>query len=280
MKNEKVSIGIVSDGTFLLDGGAVFGLVPKTLWERNMKPDRRNRVRLGLNCMLIRTLNANILVDTGIGSKEPEITKEFYGHSSSKLLTNLRKEDISAKDIDYVVLTHLHFEKCGGATKMDREGNVIPTFPKAKYVIQKDAWEEAFNPNEWAVPKYSNAVNHLKVLEERDQLNIIDGDTEIVPGVNAVVLDGPSIGHMIVTVKAGGERVVFLGDVIPTPNHLPLPFITAFDRSPEQTLYQKKELLEKCEKEGSLMVFSKGHDISAAYLERHKGKIDLKPVVV
>ena len=120
----------------------------------------------------------------------------------------------------------------------------------------------------------------MKVLEERDQLNIIDGDTEIVPGVNAVVLDGPSIGHMIVTVKAGGERVVFLGDVIPTPNHLPLPFITAFDRSPEQTFYQKKELLEKCEKEGSLMVFSKGHDISAAYLERHKGKIDLKPVVV
>ena len=113
MKNDKVSVGIVSDGTFLLDGGAVFGLVPKTLWERNMKPDRRNRVRLGLNCMLIRTLNANILVDTGIGSKEPEITKEFYGHSSSKLATNLRKEGISAKDIDYVVLTHLHFEKCG-----------------------------------------------------------------------------------------------------------------------------------------------------------------------
>ena len=98
MKNKKVSVGIVSDGTFLLDGGAVFGLVPKTLWERNMKPDRRNRVRLGLNCMLIRTLNANILVDTGIGSKEPEITKEFYGHSSSKLLTNLfQKQNMLSK---------------------------------------------------------------------------------------------------------------------------------------------------------------------------------------
>tara|TARA_B100001105_G_C22398858_1_gene448182 strand:+ start:1613 stop:2455 length:843 start_codon:yes stop_codon:yes gene_type:complete len=280
MKNEKVSIGIVSDGTFLLDGGAVFGLVPKTLWERNMKPDRRNRVRLGLNCMLIRTLNANILVDTGIGSKEPEITKEFYGHSSSKLLTNLRKESVSAKDIDYVILTHLHFEKCGGATKMDREGNVIPTFPRAKYLIQRDAWNEAFNPNEWAVPKYSNAVKHLEVVKERGQLELIDGDVEVVPGVNTVVLDGPSIGHMIVTVKAGGERVIFLGDIIPTPSHLPLPFITAFDRAPELTLHQKKELIEKCEKEGSLMIFSRGYGVNAAYLERRKGKIDLKPVEV
>ena len=163
---------------------------------------------------------------------------------------------------------------------MDREGNIIPSFPKAKYVIQRDAWNEAFNPNEWAVPKYSNAVKHLKVIEERDQLQLIDGNTEIVPGVEAVVLDGPSIGHMIVTVKAGGERVVFLGDIIPTPNHLPLAFITAFDRSPEKTLFQKKRLLENCEKEGSLMVFSRGYEVNAAYLERKKGKVDIKPVEV
>ena len=128
--------------------------------------------------------------------------------------------------------------------------------------------------------RYSNAVKHLKVLEERDQLQLIDGDTEIVPGVESVVLDGPSVGHMIVTVKAGGERVVFLGDIIPTPNHLPLAFITAFDRSPEKTLFQKKKLLENCEKEGSLMVFSRGYEVNAAYLERKKGKVDIKPVEV
>ncbi len=281
MKNNKVGIGVISDGSFLLDGGAVFGLVPKMLWERNAKPDRKNRVRLGLNCMLIKTLHANILVDTGIGTKEPEISREFYGYTTSRLQRNLRKNNLSPKDIDFVVLTHLHFEKCGGATKLDREGNIIPTFPKAKYLVQRRAWDEAFSPNERVRPSFGNGgVKHLEVLREREQLTLLDGDVEIAPGVNGFVLDGPSIGHMIVTVKAGGERVVFLGDIVPTHNHLPLPFITAMDRSPEETLTQKKELLKQCEEEGSLIVFSRGYEHTAGYLERRKGSVELKPILV
>ena len=144
--SSSVAVRLVSDGTFLLDGGPMFGSVPKILWEKNVKPDRKNRVRLGLNSLLIKTPHANILVDAGIGNKEPEITREVYGHSSSKLLRNLRHQGVSAREIDFVILTHLAFSHSGGATRLDREGTIIPTFPKAKYLVQRSAWQEAFSP--------------------------------------------------------------------------------------------------------------------------------------
>ena len=128
MTTDSVAVRLVSDGTFLLDGGPMFGPVPKILWEQNAKPDRKNRVRLGLNSLLIKTPHANILVDAGIGNKEPEITREIYGHSSSKLLRNLRHNSVSAREIDFVILTHLAFSHSGGATRLDQEGTIIPTF--------------------------------------------------------------------------------------------------------------------------------------------------------
>ncbi|MEX0761645.1 MAG: MBL fold metallo-hydrolase [Dehalococcoidia bacterium] len=278
MKQNNVSVRVVSDGSFLLDGGPVFGPVPKILWEREAKPDRKNRVRLGLNSLLIRTPEANILVDAGIGSKEPEVSREIYGHSSSKLLRNLRAQGVTARDIDYVVLTHLHFDHCGGSTRLDREGNIVPSFPKARYLVQRSAWQEAFNPNERSVPSYGHGCDHLRVLEERGMIDMMDGDTEIAPGVKATVTDGPSSGHQVVTVNTGSERVVYLADLIPTPNHLPLPYITAFDRFPDRTLEMKKEMLERVEREGWLMVFSHGYAERAGYLERRRNGIALRPV--
>ena len=278
MQNNKVAVRVISDGSFLLDGGPMFGPVPKVLWERTAKPDRKNRVRLGLNSLLILAPEANVLVDVGIGSKEPEINREIYGHSSSKLQRNLREHGVSIRDIDFVILTHLHFDHCGGSTRLDRDGNIIPTFPNAKYLVQRTAWEEAFNPNERAIPVYGHGIEHLKVLEERGMIDFLDGDTEVTPGVHAIVTDGYSSGHMIVTVNAGSERVMYLSDLIPTPNHLPLPYITAFDRFPEQTLKVKKEMLEKAEREGWLMVFSHGYTERAGYLKRDKNGLSLNPV--
>ena len=155
MTNGGTSVRIVSDGTFLLDGGAVFGQVPKTHWEANMKPDRRNRIRLGLNCLLVETPTMNILVDVGAGSKRPEKLKDGYGLNGNKLLKGLKKVGLTARDIHAVVLTHLHFDHGGGSTKLDRSGNAVPTFPKAKYFVQKASWEEAINPNERSKRSYN-----------------------------------------------------------------------------------------------------------------------------
>ncbi len=280
MTTGNINVSVISDGSFLLDGGPVFGQVPKVLWENHAKPDRKNRVRLGLNCLLIRTPTANILVDAGIGNKSPEITKDIYGHTTSKLIRNLRAVGVSARDINFVVLTHLHFDHCGGATRLDREGNIVPTFPKAKYLVQKSAWEEACSPNERSLPVYSHGCAELGAIKARGQLELIEGDTEIAPGVKALVTNGHASGHQLVTVNSGSERLIFLADLVPTPHHLPLPYITAFDRHPDQTLAAKKETLARVEKEGWLAVFAHGLVERAGYLERRAGGLTLKPVAI
>ena len=254
------SVKVVSDGSYLLDGGPFFGPVPKVLWEKQAKPDRKNRVRLGLNSILIRNGDSNILVNTGIGSKEPEINRDIYGHASSRLIRNLKLSGVSAKEIDTVILTQLHFDHSGGSTSFDREGKLIPTFPKAKYLIQQSAWDEAFNQDERLLPAYGHPVEHLNVLKDREMIEFIDGNTEIQPGIHCEVIDGYSKGHQIVKVNAGSERIVYLSELIPAPSHLPLAYITAYDRYPDQTLENKRRMIAQCEKEGWLMVFAHGYN--------------------
>ena len=177
MRSANLSISVISDGSFLLDGGSLFGQVPKVLWERGVKADRRNRVRLGLNCLLIQSPTKNILVDTGIGSKEPENVKDLYGLSCNKLLRGLKNVGLNARQIDMVILTHLHFDHAGGSTKIDRTGNAMPTFPKATYIVQRACWEEAINPSERG--RASFHPNDFLPLEEKGQLTLIDGDCDV-----------------------------------------------------------------------------------------------------
>jgi glyoxylase-like metal-dependent hydrolase (beta-lactamase superfamily II) len=264
------SVSIVSDGTLLLDGGSVFGQVPKSLWELHMKPDRKNRVRLGLNCLLIQTPSTNILVDTGVGSKRTERLKDAYGLNGNKLLKGLKKEGLSARDIDVVVLTHLHFDHSGGCTKLDRSGNAVPTFPKAKYLVQRACWEEANNPNERS--QYAYQEEDFLPLEESGVLTLLDGDTEIIPGVTAKVTHGHSDGHQIVLVEAGSERIAYLGDLIPTSYHLPPPNIAAFDQYPNDTLAEKRQILSTAIDRGWLLIFGHAFEQRAGYVEQRNGR--------
>ena len=270
MTNGGTSVSIVSDGTFLLDGGAVFGQVPKTYWEANMKPDRRNRIRLGLNCLLVETPTMNILVDVGAGSKRPEKLKDGYGLNGNKLLKGLKKVGLTARDIHAVVLTHLHFDHGGGSTKLDRSGNAVPTFPKAKYFVQKASWEEAINPNERSKRSYN--LDDFVPLEEAGVLNLIEGDCEIAPGVRTKVTNGHAAGHQVVLVDAGSERIAYMGDLIPTPYHLPLPNIAAVDQSPNETLARKRELLDMAISGGWLLIFGHAHEQRAGYVQQRNGK--------
>ena len=270
------SINVISDGTMLLDGGSVFGQVPKAQWEHYVKPDRRNRVRLGLNCLLIQSPTANILVDTGAGSKRPEKFKEVYGLNGNKLLKGLRSLGLTARDIDIVALTNLHFDHGGGCTKLDRTGNAVPTFPKAQYMVQRACWEQANKPNE----RYEDSFyrDDFLPLEERGMLTLVDGDYEVIPGVTMKVADGPSMGHQIVLVERGSERIVYVSDLIPTPYHLPLSYIPARDEHPNNTLTQKRELLNMAIGGGWLMIFGHGHEHRAGYVQQRNGKPQLLSV--
>lgn len=272
----KTEIDVISDGTYLMDGGCVFGQIPKSQWELHVKPDRRNRVRLGLNSLLIRTSEANILVDTGAGSKRPDRFKEAYGLNGNKLLKGLRNVGLTARDIDVVLMTHLYFDHGGGCTKLDRSGSAVPTFPKAKYLVQRACWQEANDPNE----RYHGSFyqDDFEPLEEKGVLTLLDGDTEIIPGVTVKVADGPFTGHQIVLIERGSEKIAYASDLVPTPFHLPLQYIPAQDAKPNDTLAQKRDFLDMAISGGWLIIFGHGHEPRAGYVQRRNGGIELKPV--
>ena len=269
------SVNILSDGTLMVDGGYAFGQVPRTEWETQIKPDRRNRVRFAMNSMVIKTPNANILVDTGAGNKRTDQLKESHHINGNKLIRNLKEVGLNARDIDIVVLTHLHFDHSGGCTKLNRSGDAVPIYPKARHIVQEKCWIEAVSPNE----RFQSIFHQddFMPLEEKGVIELVDGDSEIAPGVTLKVADGPSKGHQMVLVDMGSERVVFASDLIPTSHHLQANFIAAADEFPNETLVQKKELIDMAMKEGWIIVFGHGQEHRSGYVEEWNGRPHLLP---
>ena len=272
------SVKVLSDGIVKFDGGTMFGQVPKVAWESKVATDRKNRITLGLNCLMLQLAGKNILVDAGTGTKELDNEKETYGLVPSRLMKGLRSLGLSPKDVDGVILTHLHFDHSGGCTRLDRAGNLVPTFPKARYFVQNECWQDACRPNERR--QEVHRVEDFGPIEENGQLELLDGDTDIYPGLSVKVSNGHARGHQVVLVNHGGERIAFLGDLVPTAYHLDLTAISAFDQFPEETLEQKREFLQRAEKEGWLLVFSHGHEQQSGYLERRSGSTYLRPVAL
>lgn len=270
------SIRLLTDGIIKRDGGCMFGHLPKTTWENRIVTDRKNRMTLGLNCLLIQLGGKNIIVDTGVGSKELDGLREEYGLGPSRLTKGLKSLGISPNQIDIVILTHLHFDHCGGCTKLDRSGTLTPTFPKAMHFVQRECWEEAINPSERFRDVYFE--DDFLPIQEWNQLELMDGDYEILPGLSVMMTNGPTRGHQIVTLNHGGERVAFMGDLVPTAHHLDLASIPAFDQFPEETLEVKREMLSRAQKEGWLLIFSHGTDRKAGYLETYNGGTYLRPI--
>ena len=270
------SIKLLSDGTIKRDGGCMFGHLPKTVWENRIVTDRKNRMTLGLNCLLVQLAGKNIIIDTGVGSKEMNGLREEFALGPSRLVKSLKNLGISANQIDIVILTHLNFDHSGGCTKLDRTGSLVPSFPKATHFVQRKAWEGALNPNERFKNDYFE--DNFLPIKEWSQLELMDGDYEILPGLSVLMTDGLAQGHQIVMMNHGGERVAFMGDLVPTAHHLDLASIPSFDQFPEETLAMKREMLSKAEKDGWLLIFSHGTDRKAGYLERYNGGAYLRPI--
>ena len=274
--NGKTTLHLVSDGTIRIDGGVLFGQVPKSQWQDWMSADRKNRVRLALNCLLVRVGERNFLIDTGAGLKHTPEERDALGLSTSQLLSELKGHGLTPADIHGVVLTSLHFEHTGGCTRSNRKGEFVPTFPKATYFVQREAWEEALYPTDRHVNGY--VANDYIPLEEHKKLEMVNGEETIVPGLQVRRASGPYRGHQIVIVTHGGERVAFLGDLIPTHRHLQADCIAASDLHPEETLQTKYGIMEEAVKDGWLLVFSHDTEYRAGYVQQRGTRRSLRPI--
>ena len=256
MKLGAFDIQPVTDGRFRLDGGAMFGVVPKILWEKCCQPDEQNRISLGLNCLLIRAGRKNILVDTGLGDKEDAKFQEIFAvERIPTLRDSLKMQGLQPEDIHMVVNTHLHFDHAGGNTVREN-GAIVPTFPRAKYFVQRGEYEDAARANERTRASYRR--ENFTPVAHVDQWEFMDGETELVPGVSVVVTEGHTRHHQSIKIESEGQIAFYLGDLIPTVSHLPLPYIMGYDLYPLQTLETKRWVLDRAVSENWLLVFE--HD--------------------
>ena len=266
---------VVSDGTFQLDGGAMFGTIPKVLWERTNPADDRNRILMGLNCLLIRTPTENILVDTGLGNAYDEKFAFLYGvdKSETDLLRSLAAAGVQATDINKVILSHLHFDHAGGNCFQKEVGEFEPTFPNAVYYINQGELAYAKEPDPRSSPSYLPYT--WEPLEKRGQVALISGDEEVAPGVTILPAPGHTPNHQIVTVKSDGLTACFLADLVPTPSHLKTHYVMGFDLDALTAMKNKERVLKQAQAENWLLIFEHSPDIKAGYLTEN---LKIEPV--
>ena len=257
MRIGRFDVRIFSDGVFRLDGGAMFGIVPKVLWEKRKPADDRNRVAMDMNCLLIRDADHVVLVETGAGPKLTERQKEIFGiDAPPRLLEELRARGVRPEQVTLVVNTHLHFDHSGGNTYRDGD-RVVPTFPRASYVFQRLEWEDATHTNERTRGSYLS--DDYAPLEAAGKLELVDEAVEILPGIRLDRVQGHTRGTQTVRVSDGGATLFFTSDFMPDRHHLPLPWIPAFDLFPLDTLAAKKVILRRAVDERWVVAFT--HDL-------------------
>ncbi|HEU5261130.1 MAG TPA: MBL fold metallo-hydrolase [Gemmatimonadales bacterium] len=259
-------------GRQALDGGAMFGVVPKPLWERRIAADERNRIPLALRCLLVEHDDGLVLIDTGLGNKEDAKFRDIYGvqnegtHGRTQLEDALAEVGARAEDVRWVINTHLHFDHAGGNTYRDAAGSVAASFPRARYLVQKRELDFARHTNERTAASYRS--HNFAPLA----FQLVDGEAEPVPGIRCLPTPGHVPFHQSVLVESAGERACFLGDLVPTSAHLPLPWIMGYDLLPLVTLESKRQLYRRAEAEGWLLVFEHDPAVVAGRVGRPSGQ--------
>jgi len=270
-----VVLHLVSDGLCWMDGGAVFGVVPKTVWQRVAESDEQNRVPMALNCLLIETCDEVILVDTGFGPKMDAKQRSIYRLPESRLVASLAELGYAPEDIHIVINTHLHSDHCGGNTKMEN-GKAVPLFPKATYVIQEGEWHDATHTNERTRGVY--LPENVLPLQESGQLRLVRGEAQITDEVRCLPTPGHTLGHQSVVIRSDGEIAVYVGDMSPWALYMErLAWTTAFDALPLQTVETKRAFRHWAHRSNALLVF--GHDPKAPWgrLREADGGLQVTP---
>ena len=261
-----------------LDGGAMFGIVPKPLWERRIPADERNRIPLALRCLLVETGSELVLIDTGVGNKEDAKFRDIYGIENegepTALEDAIHDAGFDASDVSVVINTHLHFDHAGGNTVLQPDGSIGVSFEGVRHVVQRREWEFAHLQNERIRASYS--LRNFDPVHEAGLFEFVEGSRDVVPGIGVELAAGHTHGHQLVRIESEGESAVYVADLVPTAAHLPLPWIMGYDVEPLVTMQNKQRVLEQVKVDRSLLIFEHDPEIPWGYLLAEKEK----PVLV
>jgi len=267
-------VAFLADGLWRNDGGCMFGVVPRELWKSNHPPDERNRIRLNLTCPLIMKGSDAVLVDTGIGNRLSDVERKIFDHGDGWLPNHLRALGMEAGDVTHLIVSHLHFDHCGGIVRRRDSGVLEAAFPRARIFVQRGELEIADNPrNERLHAAYRHVDEILAPV--RTMLEAIDGDTDVIAGVRAVVTGGHTRDHQAVLVTDGGECFMHLADVVPTRSHLRGPWNQSYDLDALRTMEQKAHYLGLAEKNKWWLSFAHDDTVFAAMVKNDRGRIVL-----
>jgi glyoxylase-like metal-dependent hydrolase (beta-lactamase superfamily II) len=260
----------VCDGFIGLDGGAMFGVVPKPLWAPKAPPDDRNRITLAMRPLIVRGART-MIIDAGVGDKENAKFREIYRLDRRRHLDHtLAEAGLTVEDIDIVLATHLHFDHAGGFTERDPSGRVRPRFPRAQYIVRRGEWEDATHPNERNRASY--LAHNYMALAEAGVLQLVDDDRTIMPGVKVRRTGGHTMHHQIVLLESGGKAATFVADLIPTIAHLPNAWVMGYDLYPVDTLATKRAFVKEATDRDMLIFFEHDPSITAGYIREENGK--------
>ncbi len=267
----------VDDGFFGLDGGAMFGIVPKTLWSKKEPPDERNRITLAMRPLVVRGART-MLIDAGIGDKENDKFNDIYGVNRRRTLDHtLAEAGLSAEDIDVVVATHLHFDHAGGFTVRGADGRVRPRFPRAQYIVRRGEFEDATHPH--ARNRGSYFADNYIPLVDAGVLQMVDEDVTIMPGVKVRRTGGHTMHHQMIAIESGGKTAAFPADLLPTASHLGDAWIMGFDLHPVDTLAAKQRFLADAVARNTLVFFEHDRQVAAAYIREQNGARVVEPAM-
>jgi glyoxylase-like metal-dependent hydrolase (beta-lactamase superfamily II) len=279
----RISIGdleltIVSGGRLSIDGGNMFGVIPRVMWERKSVPDDSHHILLETNCLLVRTPDSLGLIDSGYGGKAAEkVRKRSAMEDGAPLVRNLKAAGVAPADIDWVILTHLHFDHAGGCTFFDESGQLRPTFPRARHIVQQAEWDDATGNLPELVGAYF--LDDFQPLDDAGLIERVEGPSEVVPGISTKLTGGHTRGHQMVFIESKDDSVAYPCDICPTAAHLPTLWTMAYDQFPLDVRRVKPGILQDIANANRILVFAHDpHTPAGRLVNDDQGNLTVEPL--